>query len=96
MTQTHHAQLKNKTIFFFIRFIEIFFRVDDQSVNSFNKALRNRNTLQQLKRNENQKQIYRFAHIDINKATTIAFLFALQRVNIIFINTTLYLQYNLI
>ena len=91
MTQTHHAQLKNKTIFFFIRFIEIFFRVDDQSVNSFNKALRNRNTLQQLKRNENQKQIYRFAHIDANEIMTITSLFALRFVSTIFINMILHL-----
>ena len=95
MTQTHHAQLKNKTISFFIRFIENSSRVNNQSVDFFNKTSQDRNALQQLKKNENQKRIYRFAHIDANKTTTIAFLFALRRVSTIFINMILRLQYDL-
>ena len=50
MTQTHHAQLKNKTIFFFIRFIENFSRVNDQNVNFLNETSQDRDALQQLKK----------------------------------------------
>ena len=91
MTQTHHAQFKNKTIFFFIRFIENFLRVNDQNVDFLNETLRNRNALQQLKRNENQKRICRFAYINTDETTTIIFLFALRRVSTIFINITSHL-----